>query len=139
MHIHVIIPNDFCTNYPLIPWLRFAVCVVVYPLVLQPSLVSSLLFTHSLPSSPLFATWKTGNSLIPQPPDVCVQDEGQSSALCSSAVSLPSLSSCLARRGGKDVLGLDPRAEAARAGAAPGRVGGPPGARPSPRLTPALL
>lgn len=124
MHIHVIIPNDFCTNYPLIPWLCFGVCVVVYPLVLQPSLVPSLLFTHSLPSSPLFATWKTGNSLFPQPPDVRVQDEGQTSALCSSAVSLPCLSSCLARRGGKDVLGLDPGAEPARAGPAPRRVGG---------------
>lgn len=76
MHIHVIIPNDFCMNYPLIPWLHFSVCAVVYPLVLQPLLVPSLLFTHSLPSSPLFATWRTGNSLIPQPPDVCLQDEG---------------------------------------------------------------
>lgn len=125
MHIHVIIPNDFCTNYPLIPWLFFRVCVVVYPLVLQPSLVPSLLFTHSLSPHHLFLQpGKLGTLSFPSFQTSVSRMRGKPLLSCSSAVSLPSLSSCLARRGGKDVLGLDPGAEPARAGPAPRRVGG---------------
>lgn len=65
MHTDVAIPNGFCRNYPPVPWPCFAVGAVVYPPVLPPSLVPSLLFTLSLPSSPLFAPWRTGNSVIP--------------------------------------------------------------------------
>lgn len=102
---------------------------MVYPPVLQPSLVLPF-FSHT--ASPHHLFWQpgtTGSSAFPQPADLSVQDEGQTSALRSSAARP---SSCLARRGGRDVLGLDPGAEPARAGAAPRRVGGPRAHAPLP-------